>query len=207
MAFYVVEMLQEQHWNHVGQRKLLAAAILLAHSRTHLWHKPTRVIEGGRSVFDPDAFVVLQVDSMGRERRPVAGAGPASIQRHADHKHIESAVRKSLSPELLHEPYRSRVKSGSCDPMTGHCYVASEAAYHMLGGKTAGWTPMFVRHEGSPHWFLRGPGGKYVDITASQFKTPVPYDKGVAKGFLTRNPSARARAVIDRARAVSHSGR
>lgn len=85
--------------------------------------------------------------------------------------------------------------------------MASEAAYHLLGGKTAGWTPMFVRHEGSPHWFLRGPGGKYVDITASQFKTPVPYEKGVPKGFLTRDPSRRARTVIDRARTFSHSGR
>ena len=109
---------------------------------------------------------------------------------------VVSGVKRALTPGLLQEPYRSRVLSGQCDPMTGHCYVASEAAYHLLGGKQRGWVPVFVRHEGSPHWFLRGPGGQIVDITASQFRTPVPYEKGVAKGFLTRKPSARARLVM-----------
>jgi len=190
MSFYVVQTLHERNWDHVGHEKGLAEAILLAHDRRRISHEPTQII-------GPDGFLVVQIDAMGHERRP----------RHADYKRVERAVRRSLSPELLHEPYRSRVESGGCDPMTGHCYVASEAAYHLLGGKGAGWTPMFVRHEGSPHWFLRGPGGKYVDITASQFKTPVPYDKAVPKGFLTRDPSARARKVIEKSRTVSHSRR
>ena len=113
------------------------------------------------------------------------------------HSDLVIGIANVLDPSLLKEPYHSAVLSGA-DPMTGHCYVASEAAYHILGGKATGWTPMFVSHEGSPHWFLRGPGGSVVDITASQFRTPVPYGKAKAKGFLTKQPSKRAQTVIDR---------
>lgn len=78
--------------------------------------------------------------------------------------------------------------------MTGHCYVASEVLYHALGGKAAGCTPMFIRHEGEPHWFVRTPTGD-VDVTAEQFATPVPYQQATAKGFLTAQPSRRAREL------------
>lgn len=30
----------------------------------------------------------------------------------------------------------------------GNCYVTSEALYHLLGGKAAGWTPHSLKHEG-----------------------------------------------------------
>ena len=116
-----------------------------------------------------------------------------------DPRALDVAIRRALTPELLREPYRSRVEAGHCDPTTGHCYVASEAAFHMLGGKAAGWTPMFVRHEGAPHWFLRGPRGEVLDITAAQFRKTVPYAAAKAKGFLTREPSARARTLMGRA--------
>lgn len=53
------------------------------------------------------------------------------------------------------------------------------------------------RHEGQPHWYLRGPEG-YTDLTAAQFDTPVPYGEGQGKGFLTKLPSRRAQVVIDR---------
>jgi len=132
-------------------------------------------------------------------KRKGAPVHPSQMRLFADMKPLKTAIRKALTPDLLHEPYRSRVVSKRCDPMTGHCYVASEAAYHMLGGKAAGWTPMFVQHEGSPHWYLRGPKGEVLDITSSQFRSPVPYAKATAKGFLTREPSARARTVIERA--------
>lgn len=82
--------------------------------------------------------------------------------------------------------------------MAGHCYVASEALYHLLGGKAAGLVPQVIQHEGGTHWFLRGPGGQILDPTADQFKTPVPYAEARGAGFLTRNPSKRARVVIGR---------
>ena len=57
---------------------------------------------------------------------------------------------------------------------------------------------MSIRHEDTPHWFLMSPDGEVVDPTAGQFSTPVPYDQARGKGFLTKQPSKRARVVIGR---------
>lgn len=76
--------------------------------------------------------------------------------------------------------------------LRGNCYVASEAAYHLLGGKAAGWKPMTVRHEGVTHWYLRHALGFRLDLTASQFKTPPDYSRARGRGFLTKRPSKRA---------------
>jgi len=131
-----------------------------------------------------------------RAHRGVAAQEALVVPR--DPQAVALRVRTALSPDLLKEPWRSRVLARRCDPMTGHCYIASEAAYHLLGGKRAGWQPMFVRHEGQPHWFLVGPRGEILDITARQFKTPVRYSRAIGKGFLTTRPSKRARIVIGR---------
>ena len=120
-------------------------------------------------------------------------------------KALVHRIQAALDPSLLKEPWRSQVLAGA-DPMTGHCAVASEAAYHLLGGKAAGWTPLNLHHEGSSHWFLRHADGRILDITASQFKTAVPYGKGRGCGFQTplkdaqglQLPSKRAQVVIDR---------
>lgn len=89
----------------------------------------------------------------------------------------------------------------------GNCYVTCEALYHLLGGKKAGWKPMTVRHERSVHWFLaktevNAANNRYfkevLDPTKSQFKTPVPYDKARGRGFLTKQPSKRAREMMRR---------
>jgi hypothetical protein len=110
---------------------------------------------------------------------------------------LVAALPAALTVELLRQPYRARVEGGA-HPATGHCYVACEALYSLLGGKAAGWTPMCQQHEGGPHWWLRGPSGEVVDPTAAQFSTPVPYQLGKGKGFLTAQPSRRARIVIER---------
>ena len=80
--------------------------------------------------------------------------------------------------------------------MTGNCYVTSEAVYHLLGGKAAGWKPKTVRHEGAVHWWIEHEGGMRIDLTASQFETPPPYESGVGRGFLTKQPSKRAAALM-----------
>ena len=80
--------------------------------------------------------------------------------------------------------------------MTGHCYVAAESLFHLLGGKAAGLKPTTIRHEGSVHWWLVDSEGEVLDLTADQFRTPVPYSEGRPRGFLTRDPSARALKVI-----------
>jgi hypothetical protein len=75
--------------------------------------------------------------------------------------------------------------------------VASEAAWHLLGGFQGPWRPQFIRHEGAPHWYLLNVRTRQVfDPTAAQFGTPVAYAAGRGCGFLTRRPSARARTVL-----------
>lgn len=109
------------------------------------------------------------------------------------HSAMEQAVQ-ALSNDLRKPKYQN-----SPNPLTGHCYVASEALYHMLGGNDAGWVPHHVKHEGEPHWYLKHRNtGAILDPTAGQFKTPVPYDKGRGKGFLTKEPSKRAKELISR---------
>lgn len=78
----------------------------------------------------------------------------------------------------------------------GNCYAASEALYHLLGGRAAGWTPMQTRHEGDTHWFLRHASGLILDPTVSQFATTPDYTRARGRGFLTRQPSRRAAALM-----------
>lgn len=81
-------------------------------------------------------------------------------------------------------------------PAHGLCYPASEAFYHAVGGKKAGFTPMQLRHEGVSHWWVRGPDGEVYDLTEKQFKSPVPHERSRGKGFLTTKPSERARILM-----------
>jgi hypothetical protein len=108
---------------------------------------------------------------------------------------LVNAVRAALTDDLLRPAFRRRHRRAAT---AGHCYAASEALYHLLGGKPAGWTPMRLRHEGDPHWYLRHADGTILDATADQFATPVPYETGIGCGFLTGFPSARASEIIAR---------
>lgn len=105
-----------------------------------------------------------------------------------DMQWLTRRLRENLTPDLLHKQYKTQKNK-----MSGHCYVASEALFHLLGGFHSGLKPMQVKHEGKSHWFLQDKEtGDILDITADQFSTPVPYEKGRGRGFLTRNPSKRA---------------
>ncbi len=55
---------------------------------------------------------------------------------------------------------------------------------------------MSMRHEGDTHWFLKHETGLILDPTVSQFKTKPDYTKAVGRGFLTKEPSARARKLM-----------
>lgn len=80
----------------------------------------------------------------------------------------------------------------------GNCYVTCEALYHLIGGKEAGWKPMHMKHEGLSHWFLKHVESEVIiDPTVSQFKSIPDYHKAKGKGFLTKNPSIAARAMMD----------
>ncbi len=109
---------------------------------------------------------------------------------------IVAAIVAALTDDLRRAPWR-----GSACPVAGHCYVASEAAFHMLGGRAAGWTPVSVSVGGAPHWFIRHRDGRVVDPTAAQFSSPPDYASGRGRGFLTRQPSRRAAELIRRVEA------
>lgn len=109
---------------------------------------------------------------------------------------VVSAIVASLTDELLRPKYR-RVTDRN--KFFGHCYVATEAYYHLVGGASSGFVPQRITHEGGTHWYLKHRvTGKIVDLTAGQFRTAVPYENGVGCGFLTRLPSKRAVIVIQR---------
>lgn len=111
---------------------------------------------------------------------------------------IARAVREVLftSPDLLKPEYR-----GSKNPAFGHCYVATVAYYYLRGGPTSGLKPKVIKHEGGTHWFLEDARGSVIDLTAEQFRTPVPYAQGRGCGFSHRDqsgPDERGRICIAR---------
>ena len=129
-------------------------------------------------------------------KAPQAKPSPATMS-------TAELVRKLQAPGVLTDDLRKKAYQGNPCAVAGHCYVASEALYHLKGGPKSGLHPMNVQHEGTQHWFLKSDAGEIVDPTAAQFKTPVPYDKARGRGFLTKKPSARAAEVIRRVKGGS----
>lgn len=107
----------------------------------------------------------------------------------------------AASDDLRRPPYK-----GDPNPFAGHCYVVSEAIYHRLlamGFQPENVKPMFLRVNGQPHWYVaarlaRGGEWSYLDGTWEQFGTPPDWTKGKGKGFLTKQPSKRARTFMQR---------
>lgn len=111
-------------------------------------------------------------------------------------------IRKNLSPDLL----KGNWKTKQGDSLTGHCYVATEAFYWLLG-KQMGFKPYVLGHEDCPellqegetHWFLMKDKDVILDITADQFNgKSIPYSKGKANGMMNHpeGGSERARVLI-----------
>jgi hypothetical protein len=107
-----------------------------------------------------------------------------------------SLVRQCLSDDLRREEYQ-----GEPNEFRGHCYVASEALYHLMD-KRRGFKPHTVQIGGETHWFLMIPGKiNVLDPTFDQFDSPLPwclYQDSRGRGFLTKKPSRRARILIAR---------
>jgi hypothetical protein len=109
-----------------------------------------------------------------------------------DLKRLVARIRANLTPNLLQPKYR-----GGATESAGHCYVACEALYH-LGARERGYRPAVIRMGDITHWFLIDAQGAVLDPTGDQFPEPVDYAKGRRIGFLTREPSKRARLLMDR---------
>jgi len=95
----------------------------------------------------------------------------------------------------------SEIRAVMTYPYTDMCYAASEAYYHWAGGSQADLTPVHMPEpDGSTaqrHWALRRSDGTILDLTIEQFGGIAPdYSQAKGCGFMTRQPSKRAAALI-----------
>jgi hypothetical protein len=74
----------------------------------------------------------------------------------------------------------------------------------LCGGPASGLVPTRAKDaEGVTHWWLQDRDGERYDPTAMQYLSRglhPPYQDGRGGGFLTRDPSKRAREIILRVR-------
>jgi hypothetical protein len=114
---------------------------------------------------------------------------------------VVSEVAATLTPDLLRRHYRP----DPANPTAGHCYAATEALWHLLGGKASGYVPHVARDGGDTHWWLRNPTtGEVIDPTACQYRSQglePPYAAGRGCGFMTAKPSKRAQEIMRRVKA------
>jgi hypothetical protein len=157
-----------------------------------------RVIEGRRqgkvtALHSPGTVDVLFDDMDYAIRRQAPNVKRANSRRQnakgkitAKEKRLIQEIHRAIEvhPELLKEPYRSKVVKGGAHPHTGHCYVASQALYAILGAKGGGYSPICMKHEGGSHWaVIRDKDGTILDPTSAQFRTTPDYSKAVRKGY------------------------
>jgi hypothetical protein len=109
-----------------------------------------------------------------------------------EYQPLVDQVRSKLTPDLLKPEY-----AGGEFP-SGHCYVATEAIYHLLGGAASGLKPVRLRMpDGVVHWWLETPEGAVIDATHDQYEH-IPYAEGRGGGFYTKQPSKRAQTLMSR---------
>jgi hypothetical protein len=108
-------------------------------------------------------------------------------------------IKDNLTPDLLRKDY----KYDPNNPLRGHCYVASEALYHLIGEEYL--CPVVASYgNGKTHWWIvnKTTGGIY-DLTGEQFERIFLlslYKKGRKCGFLTREPSKRCKILLEKIR-------
>ena len=107
------------------------------------------------------------------------------------------AIRRNLTDDLLQPKYRKRLKR---KPTSGHCYVATEALYHILSLKEREkYKPYYLKVNDDTHWYLMTDDKIFIlDPTYDQFDFLPDYDSGKRAGFLTKTPSKRTLILLQR---------
>lgn len=106
---------------------------------------------------------------------------------------LNAVIRRHLSDDLRKPKYR-----GNPNPYAGHCYVAAEAAFHLLPEGHL-YVPCCMKMGDDTHWFLRNKlTCCIIDPTADQFDSIPDYGRGRGTGFLTKQPSKRAQEILRR---------
>lgn len=109
---------------------------------------------------------------------------------------INKSLLKALKRALIASRQLVNKKYDKYDhPLSGMCYFASEALYH-LGAKELGFKPKRFKYKGVSHWWLENESGEVIDLTKEQFPFKFPYKCGKFTAFLTKTPSKRAQIVI-----------
>lgn len=122
-----------------------------------------------------------------------------------ENQDIIKKIQSVLSPDLLKGMWNKEFEN----PMTGHCYIATEALYWVLGGPDSEWRPFVLSHKtwpegldaGETHWFLKNNKGDILDPTKEQFEgEEIRYDKGTPNGMMNHpyGGSKRAKEIIKR---------
>lgn len=114
-------------------------------------------------------------------------------------------IQAVLTPELLKPQYREK---NTDDPMFGHCYVATEALFHLLPDRENYCACRGRDDWGIVHWWLvNRTTNEIYDVTADQYLSKgldPPYVRGKRSGFLTKDPSKRCRILLDRVQRLSN---
>lgn len=111
---------------------------------------------------------------------------------------IIAKIRDCLSPNLLKPRYKPH--EDDYETITyGHCYIATEAAYHTFA-REKGYVPYVLRQRHGTHWYLvHEKTGHIIDPTGPQLGgKPFPYHKGHRQAFLTKGPSKRTKELLRR---------
>lgn len=111
-------------------------------------------------------------------------------------------IQSVLTDDLLAHKYKSVERKSNLE---GHDYSTSEALFYLLGGKSSNLTlqaASFEKNgEAHTHWWIKSHDGQILDPTAEQFyaigKEP-PYEQGKKVEFLTKEPSKKTIAIINR---------
>jgi hypothetical protein len=98
-------------------------------------------------------------------------------------------MKKPESKRLLQKNWREENEQSGIHT-TGHCYIATESLFHLIGGLDSGYKPYCAayREKGQKctHWWLQNDQGHRLDPTRSQYgKELPPYHLGKKCGFLT----------------------
>lgn len=114
---------------------------------------------------------------------------------------LKLIIQSVLTDDLLKPEY---CKIPNRHKTTGHCYAASEAAFHfLLLNKEKNWLPICGKDSNSiTHWWLKNKDTNEIfDVTSEQYTSfgfVPPYDNGKPCPFLTKNPSKRAQKIMER---------
>lgn len=116
-------------------------------------------------------------------------------------QNIDDLVTEITSVCFNSNDLRQKRYQNHPNKLRGHCYVASEALYHLLGGKKSGFIPHVIKiSDDESHWFLKHVSERMIlDPTSTQFQGGfIKYHQSVGKGFLTKQPSKRAKILMER---------